>query len=186
MLLNTQPVTVEQFEQFIARSENAERRFELINGEIVEKMPTQLHALISALFIALLHTYRQKNPIIRIFSEIRVKLPGDESNDLIPDVAAMLKEGRRIDPDAPLSQMPDLVIEVQSPSQTPKFMSDKAAYYLSHGARMVWVVYTKKRIVEVLTNDSRELLTEEDNLTGGDLLPGFSVAVKDIYQDLDE
>jgi len=179
MLLHTKPITAEEFEQFIA--ENADRRFELINGEIVEKMPTQLHALIANLFNGLLFVYQQKNPIIWVFSEVRVKLPDDNSNDRIPDIAVVLKAGRQIDPDAPLDYMPDLAIEIQSPGQSDKLMSDKADYYLANGTRMVWIIY-KKRIVEVRTQDDRQLLNEDDILDGGDLLPGFSVAIKDVFQ----
>lgn len=77
--------------------------------------------------------------------------------------------------------MPDLAIEIQSPGQSDKLMSDKADYYLANGTRMVWIIY-KKRIVEVRTQDDRQLLNEDDILDGGDLLPGFSVAVKDVFR----
>jgi Uma2 family endonuclease len=39
--------TVDEFETFIARPEHADRLFELINGEIVEKMPTQRHGVVT-------------------------------------------------------------------------------------------------------------------------------------------
>jgi hypothetical protein len=46
---------------------------------------------------------------------------------------------------------------------------------------MVRLVYPDKRLVEVLTRASRELLTEADTLDGGDVLPGFTLAVRDIF-----
>jgi Uma2 family endonuclease len=39
--------TLPEFEVFIARPENADRLFELINGEIVEKLPTREHGIIA-------------------------------------------------------------------------------------------------------------------------------------------
>lgn len=39
--------TVEEFDEFIARPENRDRLFELLRGEIVEKVPTQQHGLIT-------------------------------------------------------------------------------------------------------------------------------------------
>jgi len=173
--------SVAEFEAFIALPENAGRLFELIKGEIVEKMPTQLHALIASLFNALLVIYTQKNPIGWVFSELRVKLPDDDRNDTVPDIAFVLKAGRQFDPDAPLTYMPDLAVEIQSPGQSDKFMADKAAYYLSNGARMVWIVYPAKRLIEVLTATDRKLLTEKDVLEGGDVLPGFVVAVSELF-----
>lgn len=46
MALPKERITVFEYERIIAAAENANRRLELINGEIIEKMPTQLHALI--------------------------------------------------------------------------------------------------------------------------------------------
>ncbi len=61
-------------------------------------------------------------------------------------------------------------------------MSEKAAFYLENGAKMVWLIYPRQRIVEVLTAADRQLLTENDTIEGGDLLPGFSVAVRDLFR----
>ncbi len=46
------PVTADAFEAFMARPENADRLFELINGEIIEKMPSNPHASEIAQLIA--------------------------------------------------------------------------------------------------------------------------------------
>lgn len=181
-LLKAQPITTDVFERLLNKPENADRLLELINGEIAEKMPTQLHALLASLFNTLLGIYVRSNPIGWVFSELRVKLPNDKLNDRIPDIAFVLKEGRVFDPNAPLSYMPDLVVEIQSPDQSDKFMLDKAQYYLASGTRMVWLVYPQKRLIEVLTVTDRRLLTEADTLEGGELLPGFSVAIKEIFQ----
>jgi Uma2 family endonuclease len=175
-------MTTDEFEQFVSLPANADRLLELINGEVVEKVPTQLHAFIASLFNAVLFLYTQTNPIGWVFSELRIKLPDDTENDLIPDIAFVLKAGRTFDPDAPLTYMPDLVIEIQSPGQSDKFMIDKAAYYLAHGSRLVWIVYPSKRIVEALTPKTRDLLTERDTLKAVDLLPGFSLLVADIFR----
>jgi Uma2 family endonuclease len=182
MVLNIRPMTADEFEDVLSLPENADRLLELINGEMVEKVPTQLHAFIASLFNAVLFLYVQSNPIGWVFSELRIKLPDDAENDLIPDIAFVLKAGRTFDPDAPLTYMPDLVIEIQSPGQNDKFMFDKASYYLAHGTRLVWIVYPSKRIVEALTTKTRDLLTERDILKAVDLLPGFSLPVADIFR----
>lgn len=175
------PITRAAFESLLAEPENADHLLELIYGEVVEKVPTQLHALIANLLNMVLGLYNRSNPIGWVFSELRIKLPDDDENDRIPDIAFVLKAGRTFDADAPLAHMPDLAIEIQSPGQSDRLMLDKANYYLSHGARMVWIVYTAKRLVEVLTTSDRKLLTEADTLEGGDLLPGFKLAVRDIF-----
>ena len=48
MAIQPKLVTVVEFEQFLALLENGDRSFELIHGEIVEKVPTEEHGLIAA------------------------------------------------------------------------------------------------------------------------------------------
>lgn len=172
--------TVKEFEEFVAQPENAEWNFELIYGEIVKKMPTLLHGFIITLLSGMLFNYLRQNPIGRIIAEGSYGLPGDEYNNRIPDLSFISNEKPLVSKGA-APFMPDLAIEVQSPSQSDKFMRDKADYYLANGVRMVWIVYTEKHIVEVLTPDDRELLTDAHTLSGGDMLPGFSLPVREIF-----
>ena len=75
-------------------------------------------------------------------------------------------------------------IEVLSPSNTEKEMERKRKEYFFGGTRLVWIVDESKRTVEVWTSpDDCVTLTEGDTLDGGDLLPGFRVALKDIFVD---
>jgi Uma2 family endonuclease len=174
--------TVEEFEDFIALPENQDRLFELINGEIVEKMPTQLHALIASLFNLFLGVYMQQNPIGWVFTELRIKLPDDEQNDTLPDVAVVLKENRKLDPDAPLTYMPDLAIEIQSPGQSEDGLRKKVAHYLANGTRLVWLTLPKKQAIEVhAPGQPVKTFGLDDTLDGGDVLPGFKLAVKDVF-----
>jgi Uma2 family endonuclease len=175
-------VTRGEFEAFLEQLEDSERLFELINGEIIEKMPKNLHALITHLLNGFLFVYFRENPIAWVLNEGRISLPDDDLNDRIPDISIVLKQGRTFDPDTPQTQMPDLAIEVQSPGQSDKLMLDTANYYLSNGCRMVWIFYPSKRLVEVLTPDDRKLLSDSETLDGGDILPGFTLPLKEIFE----
>lgn len=75
--------------------------------------------------------------------------------------------------------------EIKSPKDTFKGLRAKAEYDLANGARLVWLVYPDERLVEVfrLDADSR-LLNEQQMLDGGDVLPGFQIAVKAIFRGL--
>ena len=46
---------------------------------------------------------------------------------------------------------------------------------------MVWLVYPDRRLVEVLTPTERHLLTDDATINGGEVLPGFSVNIADIF-----
>ena len=83
-----------------------------------------------------------------------------------------------------MPHLPDLAVEIKSPDDTVKEMREKAAYYLAHGVRLVWLVYPHKRLVEVYRPDADvEILAVGDVLTGGEVLPGFSIPVADVFAD---
>jgi len=178
MLAQGERITVDEFARLIALPENANRKLELFNGEIIEKMPSKIHASLAFRIAYLLGVFLESHPIGRGLIEQRVSLPDQPNHDLIPDVA-FVAQGRinKHDDEGVLSFMPDLCIEIQSPGQTVKLLTDKAAYYLAHGARMVWLIYPAKGVVEWLTPTERHLLVGEDAVAGGEVLPGFSVTV---------
>lgn len=175
------PVTSEAFMAFVLLPENEGRRFELIDGEIIEKMPTQLHALIASYFIFMLSLYFRDTPIGWVFSELRIKLPNDDLNDTIPDISVVLKSGREFNPNEPLTFMPDLAIEIKSPTDSLIKLRKKANYYLENGSKVVWLVDTQRQKVEVYTVDDTEILGSNDSLDGGELLPDFKLSVISLW-----
>jgi len=76
---------------------------------------------------------------------------------------------------------PDLAIEIISPSNQADEIQNKVLDYLRYGTRLVWVVYPESQTVNVYTPSSSQILTTEDTLNGGEVLPGFSLAVKEIF-----
>ena len=176
-------ITYDEFDDFIARRENAERLFELINGEIVEKMPTLQHGFVAALIGALLNLYLLKHDIGNVYVEGRYRVQNDRYNDRLPDVSFVAYANDKpmvVEGAAPF--IPDLAVEIRSPGDSAKVMAEKAQYYLLNGCRMVWLVYPQKRVIEVLTPDDRDILTEGEMLDGGDVLPGFRVPVKACFE----
>jgi Uma2 family endonuclease len=127
-----------------------------------------------------LGSYCQKNPIGRALAKADYNVENDEQFLQSPSLSFIAGDKPLIDEGA-ASYMPDLAVEVQSPDQSDKLMTDKAAYYLSHGTRMVWLIYPTKHLVEVLTPIERHLLNEGMTLTGGDVLPGFTLTVHEIF-----
>ena len=187
MSLETRTITAEEFEVFIESDENADRHLELIDGEIVEDMPTEEHSIIVANIYRPLYEYVMTNRLGRVVFEVRRKVVGDDRNVRIPDldfttIARLQEREDKLVRRGAVMQMPNLAVEVQSPEQSLKLMSDKADYYLKNGSQIVWLVYPAKRFVEVLTTDDRQLLFSGDTLTGGDLLPEFTLAIDDVFK----
>jgi Uma2 family endonuclease len=174
-------ITAAQYDDFLARPENLHRRFELIEGEIVEKMPTQLHAYIIQMLSGFLFMFLRQNPLGYALIEARYRIPDGSDNDLIPDLSFVTKDHGSLVQSGPALYLPELAVEAQSEGQSDRFMLDKALLYLAHGTQMVWVIYSTRNIIEVLTPTERHLLTINDTLTGYDVLPSFSVPVREIF-----
>ena len=78
--------------------------------------------------------------------------------------------------------VPDLAVEVLSVGNTPAEMKRKRKEYFFSGVRLVWLVDPAARTIEVFTSPDQHLtLREEQALDGGDVLPGFSVPVREIF-----
>jgi Uma2 family endonuclease len=180
MVLREQIVNIRDFEAYIMQE--PERLFELIHGEIVEKVPTEEHGIIVLNIGSEIRAYLKQNRIGRVTTEARHRPASDPYNDRLPDVSfrhsdeAVVKQGA-------VEQMPDLAVEVKSPSDTYKQMREKADFYLANGTRIVWLVYPEKQSVEVYqTGQPVQSFSEGESLKGGDILPNFKLSLAEIFE----
>lgn len=104
----------------------------------------------------------------------------------IPDIAFL--SWNRLNDHRPASAAiapfgPELAIEVLSQGNTEKEMADKLGDYFASGARLVWYIDPKAGTVTVHEGLGRiSVLRGEDVLTGGEVLPGFSVRVAELLK----
>lgn len=86
------------------------------------------------------------------------------------------------DEDEYIAGPPDLAVEIASPSQFRPEMGAKAWLWLQRGTRLVWVVWPKRRHVDVWTpaQDVPVTLHIGDTLDGADVLRGFTYALADL------
>jgi Uma2 family endonuclease len=74
--------------------------------------------------------------------------------------------------------VPDLLVEIVSPNDTPREVREKAEVWLG----FVWVVNPETRTIDVHRRGLPiTTLTEQDVLDGLDILPGFTCPVSDIF-----
>jgi Uma2 family endonuclease len=176
-------VAFDEFEAYIERPENADRLLELINGEIIEKVPTEEHGTIVLRIAAPMLYFVDAHKLGRVTTEGLHRLPDDPLNAVLPDLSFRCNPGSPVVRKGAVPVMPDLAVEVQSPSQSDQFMADKAAYYLAHGCRMVWLAFAAKRTVAVHRPGQIDTFGMDDTLDGGDVLPGFKLRVSDIFKE---
>jgi Uma2 family endonuclease len=175
--------TVDEFERMADAPENRERLFELIDGELFEKVPTEQHGMIVALIVRLLLNFILAHDIKgRVVTEARHRIPGDNRNARMPDVSYRAGTAPLVTKGS-IAAMPDLAVEVRSPDDSLRDMRAKARYYLANGSKLVWLVEPQRRFVEVYSLADETILFEGDVLDGGDVLPGFSVPVTELFRD---
>jgi Uma2 family endonuclease len=183
VLLST-PTTLDEFERYIAQPENMGRKLQLINGEIVEEMPKIIHARIMRLLMKWLERHMDAYPDGEILPEIRIDLPDDPNNARVADIGVVVARAVELaklgDHDA-LTFMPDLIVEIQSEGQTDRYMRDLADFYIANGCQMVWLIYPDRKLVEWLTSTERRLLNVDGVISGGSVLPEFSLAVSSLF-----
>lgn len=92
------------------------------------------------------------------------ELPDDVTEEAVPEI------------------VPDLAVEVLSEGNTKQEMDRKLDDYFDAGVRLVWFVEPRKKTVQVFTaKDESTLLDENATLTGGEVLPGFTLTLKTLF-----
>lgn len=171
-----------EFERWIALPENQDRLWELIDGEIVEKMPTEEHGEIQIWFGGLIAQFVRERKLGRVSVEARHKMPQELRNSRLPDISFIAGKRPRVKQGS-IPQMPDLAVEIMSPDDGLKDVRAKAIYYLANGTQMVLILDPAKTLVIRLTPDDEQILLADDTLDCAPALAGFTIRVKDIFAD---
>lgn len=107
-----------------------------------------------------------------------------DGNIRVPDISFTRKArlpGGRV-PDAFGDVAPDLCVEMISPSEERADMARKVREHFEAGAEQVWHVFPERQQVVVFTAPAASrTLDADDTLTAGDILPGFSCRVGDLF-----
>ena len=162
------------------------RRHELVRGELRTMPPAGFeHGDIASLFGLSLGTYVRNRGLGKIVvGDIGFRLTTDPDTVRAPDVAFVNAErvgaAGRVTGYWPGA--PDLVVEVISPNDLYTEVDDKVAEWLEHGARLVFVVNPRRRTVAVhRPSEPVRILGEGDVLDGEDVVPGWSLPVRDLF-----
>lgn len=172
--------TPEEFDQFVLLPENADRSFEYCDGEILEMVSNNYSSEIAAIILAEIRLYVKNKNLGRVTgADGGYKVAGAR---YIPDVAFISHQKQpRPSREAYNSNPPDLAVEVLSPGNDEHTMRIKISHYLDAGTTL-WIVDPERQRVEVYAPGKVvQLAYSGDTLTGGDILPGFELPVKDIF-----
>lgn len=173
----------------VARIQEKEGRLcELIEGVLLEKTMGMTESSLAGYLLGLLNLF--------VIPRNLGKVTGPDGTMQIvanliriPDVAFINWDrlpNRCMPPDPVPLVSPNLAVEVLSKGNTPGEMAVKRMEYFDSGVEVVWEIDPKKRTVAVYTTVTDVIvLTIDDTLDGGTVLPGFQLPLKDLFGELD-
>ena len=172
-------------DELLAMPRGDGRKYELIRGVLVEKVPTgRSHAAVVTPIAIVLGSF----VLSRDLGEVHTGEPGyllEIGPDTVraPDVA-WIASGRLPDDTIGYPNLaPDLAVEVKSPSNSNPEMRRKAEMWLSFGTRQVWVADPDTTAITVYRPGADPIeLGEDDTIDGGDLLPDFTAPVWSLFR----
>jgi Uma2 family endonuclease len=142
------------------------------------KKHSRIQSMASKYFI----DYFLEHPVGYVGSELHCKLSiGGRLRYRLPDLAVVVGDES---PDEPyLDRAPDLAIEIRSPEDSITWLLKKAGEYFANGSKLVWIVIPEEESVWTLSAAGKlHAFVKGETLDAGDVLPGFSLAVGDLFQ----
>ena len=165
--------------------------YEVINGQVVEIPPMSAFASEFANRLRdrlVVYATRINNGRARMDMLFRIPQGDDPTRNREPDVAFITFD--RWPEDQPLPYrgnpvdvVPNLVVEVASPTDEAEDLIAKAHEYLRAGAQLVWVVFPRVRQLYSYTaiGAAPRVFTENDTLDAGEVLPGLSIPMAPLF-----
>lgn len=179
----TQPITADD----LLLMPNDGFRYELLRGELKKMAPaSHEHGIIAINISTPLDQHSRTNKLGRVYAaETGFKITSNPDTVRAPDVAFVSQE--RLEQVGSVKGYwpgaPDFVVEIISPSDIYTEVEEKVFDWLEAGVKMVVVVNPRKRVVTVYRSlTDIVVLTESDILDGGNVVVGWSIAVKDIFE----
>jgi Uma2 family endonuclease len=177
------PVTIAEFELIPDPADGS--KLELVRGEVVVMPPPKgRHGICCQRIGRFLGNFVEPAKLGWVTTnDTGIVLERDPDTVRGPDVAFWSIARQPTIPEGYFLIPPDLAVEVLSPDDRRKDVRTKIKEYLFYSVPLVWLVDPETRTVIVYRGTMRGTeLDEADTLEGGDVLPGFSCKVADLFE----
>ncbi len=157
----------------------------VLDKEDDEMTTGEEHGWLEAILIMLIGGHVFANKLGRVYpGDVTFVLQGNATGiqqQREPDVS-FVKQSNITPSQGFIYGAPDLAVEIVSPSQKEPQMLAKANEYFHYGTQVVWLVYPRQKTIEVHTPGKAIKYGLGDTIPGGDLLPGFSLSVSQVFE----
>ena len=172
--------------QEIVLSDNVKPALEWVNNRILQKVsPARKHAIAQGRFYSALDGWASEREAGTVGTEWRFQVmpPGEIRRSLVPDVGYLSYERMPRDEqeitDAPAAA-PDAVVEVLSTSDRLRDVEEKVRVYLAAGTKVIFLVNTTLRTVEIRDRDGHRLISQ-DEFVEHSSLPGLRFIARELF-----
>jgi Uma2 family endonuclease len=180
MVLAQRPLTLEEFLQL----PEEKPALEYLDGEVTRKMsPLGPHGRLQGRLYLRFELFGLERRLASAFPETRVTFGGAS---FVPDLIVYrwerIPSDERGDVPSYFYEPPDIAVEIASPGQTPEALAERCRWYVEHGVRVALLVLPRTRSARVFRAGT-ELgpLRGADRIDLGDVLPGFELAVDELF-----
>jgi Uma2 family endonuclease len=162
--------------------------YEVIDGEIVEKIVGSKQAEIASILDQILGAFVRVNRLGRVIAENVFRIHSQTNLQRRPDLAyisdARYPFRKRVPDVGAWDVVPDLAVEVVSPSNSAYEMQEKVQHYFAAGVAEMWIIYPNVRLLHRYKSPTRiEVLQSGEELDGGTLFPGFRMRLSELFED---
>jgi len=166
--------------------DNDDRLYEVIKGQKVEKPVGASQVMLANRIAFAINRHAVPEGSGFAIVEILVDIGHPDRDQFRPDLIFVSSErwplGRNIPPGNAWAIIPDLAVEVVSPSNTADEIREKIEIYLSAGVRLVWVIYPRLRCVDIHAHSPNvRVVGLAESLEGGDVLPDFRLPLAELF-----
>lgn len=160
-------------------------KYELLDGDLLMSPVGFAHTVICGRLLTMLTVFVERRKLgVVCDSSAGYRL--SPKLLLSPDVSFVSNERLaeiRVAPEKFLHGVPDLAVEVLSPSDTVTIIEKKLDKYFEHGPELTWLVDPQRKAVSVYTLAGITRLTKlSDVLTGGEVLRGFQCRLSRLFR----
>jgi Uma2 family endonuclease len=169
--------------------EDRDALYEVVNGQRVEVPPMgAFETDLASAFIEHLRRFARTRGLGRAVGEMLFLLDREADLQRRPDVAYVSYERwprtRRVPSTPAWDVVPDLAVEVVSPTNTASEVVLKVRDYFRAGTRLVWVVYPSAEVVYIYTTPtSIRVVDRSGELEGGTVLPEFRLPLAELFEE---
>jgi Uma2 family endonuclease len=173
-------------EEFFAATVEGDRP-QLVEGAVVVDEPLPIHGVLQVRLGSALQRWTEEGPG-RGLVVMPTGVVMDEHNVFGPDILWIAESHRPVDLTERLGQVPDLCVEIRSPSTWRYDVGAKKSVYERGGLPELWLVDDVAETVLVFRRSSSEsgsfdvaLELEGADSLGSPQLPGFALALDDLF-----